>query len=86
VISCDTSDDMRIIAQDAQLARADRERIRCAADELDKIYHMFISTQNELIMTNQKLIALNEVLIELKRKQPPAFMPVPWTVRFGPAP
>lgn len=59
----DTSEELRIIARDRRLATVDREAIKRGAEELDQAYRALVLTQQELILSQQKRMALTEVIM-----------------------
>lgn len=74
-------DDLRIIARDCKsLSVADRALIESAADELETSQRGHLATYTQLLETQQRLIAANEQLIEMRRKQPPAMK---WSLSSG---
>ena len=76
-----TFDDLRIIASDYdELSVADKTKIEGAADELETLQRGYALVYAQLIETQQKLIAANDRLIELHRKQPPQ---AKWSLSSG---
>lgn len=66
----DTFEELRIIAKDYRgFDKHDRELLEHAADELESVYRRLIATQDALIESNGKRIALNDRLLEIKRAE-----------------
>src|SRR5262249_42941903 len=91
----DTFDELRIIAKDGgRLSTTDRDVIRRAADELQQVSRLLVSTQAALIEAQQRQIATNERLLQanadvvrLKTEAKPrisSYDPAKWvTQQFG---
>lgn len=70
----DTFDELRIIASDSRgLNAADRERLKCAAEEMEWLHQMLVDTQQALIVSQQHRIALNERLLDYAKREPNVF-------------
>jgi hypothetical protein len=67
---------LRIIA--GELKGQDRESLLTAADELEVIQRAFVLASLDLIETRQRLIAVNDQLIEARRL--PTNAPAPWSM------
>lgn len=66
----DTSELLRIIANDeSKLARADRQALACAADELDYVYRRLLLTTEALTEAGQHRAALFERVTEMRAQQ-----------------
>lgn len=72
----DLSDDLRIIATETRLDRADRAKIIEAAEWVELAQQAIAQAQRELIEANARRVAATERLMEL---QPP----LNWTVSSG---
>lgn len=65
-------DELRIIAKDSHsLEPSDRAKIRQAADELEECQRRLIKLYYEFQQTQAHLIAVNEQLIEARKKPAP---------------
>lgn len=70
------SDEVRIIATDSgRLTANDRQVLLLAAEELEHAYKLLIATQAALIESQQQRLALNDALMDARRRQftPQAF-------------
>ena len=79
-------DDLRIIAKDARgLPSEDRAALVRAADELEAAQRALIATNLALIESQARRIALNDVLIDIKRSAltPPPQQGVQFSGIFG---
>lgn len=66
----DAWDEVRIIAIDAPLKSADRAMLCQAADEFAILARDYLIMQSQLIESQAQRIALNDQLIEIRRKKP----------------
>jgi hypothetical protein len=68
-VPADTHDVLRIIAKDTSgLAPADRKKIRDAADELELVHQMLVSTESQLMWAQQHRMATNDRLAAAQAK------------------
>lgn len=66
----DTFDELRIIATEANgLPQADRAIIAQAAEEYENLQRTLIATSAALIESQARQIAMNDRLIEIKRRE-----------------
>lgn len=77
-------DELRIIAgENNKLPPADRATIRRAADDLESSYRALGLTHLQLIETQQRLIAVNDQLIQARKATLPAQPRSRWSMSTG---
>lgn len=70
-MSGDTTDELRILAKDGgRLSAEDCRMLARAADEYEVLVKTLVQTQAQLIEAQQRQIAANEQLLELRRPKP----------------
>lgn len=82
--SSNAFDELRIIAgENNKLPPADRAIIRRAADDLESSYRALGLTHLQLIETQQRLIAVNDQLIQARKAALPAQPHPKWSMSTG---